>query len=176
ARLDATLTGLKQSTFLGTTGEDIAFGLAVHPVSGDVYVAVMAGGAGFPGTAGGAREAYGGGSSDAAVARLDASLTSLTQATHLGGSSDDIPMALAIHPPSGGVYIVGITFSTDFPGTANGIQPALSGDSAAFVARLDATLTGLTQATYLGTGGFVQWSGLAIHPVSGHVYPAGTSD
>ena len=44
---------------------------------------------------------------DAFVARLNATLTTLSQATYLGGSGDDDGLALAIHPTSGDVFVAG---------------------------------------------------------------------
>jgi hypothetical protein len=100
----------------------------------------------FPGTAGGAQPASGGGL-DAFVTRLNATLTTLSQATYLGGSGGDVGFDLAIHPTSGEVFVAGTTASTNFPGTAGGAQPAFRGDVDAFVARLTADLAGVAQPT-----------------------------
>ncbi len=48
----------------------------------------------------------------------------LLQATYLGGSGDDSAETVAIHPTSGDVYVAGSSYSTNFPGTAGGAQPA----------------------------------------------------
>jgi len=165
---------LLQATYLGGSGVDAAYGLAIHPVSGDVYVAGVAASVDFPGTLGGAQPARST-KNDAFVARLDAALTVLEQATYLGGVEDDQANAIAIHPATGDVYVAGQTFSTNFPGTAGGAQ-ATNGtfSMAAFVARLNAGLTTLDQATYFGGGVTVAYA-LAIHPASGDVYAAGSA-
>ncbi|MEO7862845.1 MAG: hypothetical protein ABIU05_20885, partial [Nitrospirales bacterium] len=172
--LSVLIDPLLQATYLGGSGgsgtDDIAEALAIHPTTGEVYVAGFTDSTNFPGTAGGAQPANGG-VIDAFVARLPADLTTLTQATYLGGGNDDVARALAIHPTTGEVYVAGWTGSTNFPGTAGGAQPAYSGGVIdAFVARLPAGLTTLTQATYLGgnSGDFAYT--LAIHPTSGDVY------
>jgi hypothetical protein len=170
--LPVVIDPLLQATYLGGSGVDEAFALAIHPTSGDVYVAGATLSTNFPGTAGGAQPANGGGT-DAFVARLNAALTTLNQATYLGGSGSEEALALAIHPTSGDVYVAGETLSTDFPGTAGGAQPANGGSPDAFVARLNAALTTLNQATYLGGGGGDLALALAIHPTSGEVYVAG---
>jgi hypothetical protein len=100
-----------------------------------VYVAGFTTSTDFPGTTGGAQAANGG-AFDAFVARLSSTLTTLTQATYLGGGGNDQALALAIHPTSGDVYVAGDTGSTDFPGTAGGAQAANGGVDDAFVARL----------------------------------------
>ncbi|MGH9369893.1 MAG: hypothetical protein ACRD3M_19755, partial [Thermoanaerobaculia bacterium] len=171
------LTTLDQATYLGGLSRDFALALAIHPTSGEVYVAGETYSTYFPGTTGGAQAAYGGGG-DAFVARLNAALTTLDQATYLGGLSRDFALALAIHPTSGEVYVAGYTYSTDVPGTTGGAQAACVEASFgwcddAFVGRLNAALTTLDQATYLGGSNFDAALALAIHPTSGEVYVAG---
>jgi hypothetical protein len=176
ARLNATLTTLSQATYLGGSGSDAGADLAIHPTSGEVFVTGDTTSTDFPGTAGGAQAAFGGGVFDAFVARLNATLTTLSQATYLGGSGDEFGVALAIHANSGEVFVAGATASTNFPGTTGGAQATFGGGSSwgdAFVARLNATLTTLSQATYLGGSGDDQGGPLAIHPTSGEVFVDG---
>ncbi len=144
ARLNAALTMLDQATYLGGSNNDYAEALAIHPTPSDVYVDGYTWSTDFPGTAGGAQAAFGGGLEDAFVARLNAALTTLDQATYLGGSDRDHDFggALAIHPTTGDVYVAGETLSADFPGTAFGAQSTLSGLGDAFVTRLTADLAG----------------------------------
>lgn len=99
-------------------------------------------------------------------------------ATYLGGSRYDGIRALAIHPISGKVYVTGTTTSFDFPGTTGGFQPAINGLGAAFVARLDASLSKLEQATFFGgnfnlNGVTEDPHAIAFDPASGAVYVAG---
>ncbi len=175
ASLSAELTTLNRATLLGGNGDERAFSLAIHPASGDVYVTGFTSSTNFPGTAGGAQAVYGGGTDDAFVARLTGDLTSLTRSTYLGGSGNDIAQGLAIHPTSGDVYVTGYTNSTNLPGTSGGAQADADGGNDAFVARLTADLTTLTQATYLGGSGNDQALSLAIHSTSGVVYVAGST-
>jgi hypothetical protein len=154
ARLPRTLTSLTQSTYLGGSGFEIASALAIHPTTGDVFVAGSTTSGNFPGTAGGAQPAISG-ASDAFIARLPSTLTSLIRATYLGGSGDEAAFSLAIHPTTGDIYVTGDTSSNDFPGTAGGAQPAFGGGlEDVFVARLPSTLTSLTRSTYLGGSAF----------------------
>src|SRR5204863_224625 len=80
---------LLQASYLCGSNSDQAFALAIHPTSGPAFVAGRTGAPNFAGTAGGAQPADGGGSDDAFVARLNAALTPLAQATYLGGSDSD---------------------------------------------------------------------------------------
>src|SRR5262245_39901755 len=171
---------LLQATPLGGSGEEIAFALAIGP-AGDVYVAGSTASFDFPGTAAGAQRRLGGGD-DAFVARLIEDLTGFEEVTFLGGSGDEFGRALAIDPTTGDVFVAGRTASPNFPGTNGGAQSALRGDADAFVARLNASLTSLEQATYLG-GSFVRASGsresvtaLTIAPATGDVYVTGGTE
>jgi hypothetical protein len=172
ARLNPSLTQNLQSTYLGGSGQDEAMALAIHPSTGDVYVAGFTGSTDFPNTAGGARAGYGGGFYDAFVARLNAALTSNLQSTYLGGSDDDRAYALAI-AGSGDVYVAGYTASTNFPNIGGGAQASNGGFGDAFVARLNASLTSNLQSTYLGGSQDDLAYALAIHPSTGEVYVAG---
>src|SRR5262249_20331201 len=122
---------------------------------GEVYVAGVTGSTDFPGTSGGAQSASGGGSlpADAFVARLNASLTALDQATYLGGSGDDGAAALALAPVTGEVYVAGFTGPPTCPGPKNvrgrsgGPRVRAGGEEDAFVAGLSAALRGTTTTT-----------------------------
>jgi hypothetical protein len=171
ARLNAALTTLDQATYLGGNGSDVANALAIEPSSGEVYVAGYAE-SDFPGTGGGAQAAYGGGNTDAFVARLNGALTALHQATYLGGNDRDFVLDLALYP-TGKVYVAGYTVSTNLPGTGGGAQVTSGGDLDGFVARLNAALTTLDRATYLGGTSTDVAEALAIHPTTGDVYVAG---
>jgi hypothetical protein len=173
ARLNSSLTQILQATYLGGSGNDYAYALAIHPTTGDVYVAGETQSTNFPNTSGGAQPSSGG-YLDAFVARLNSSLTQILQATYLGGSGRDYAYAIAIHPTTGEVYVAGWTVSKDFPGTSGGAQASYGGFSDAFVARLNSGLTQILQATYLGgRNGSDDAYALAIHPKTGEVYVAG---
>jgi hypothetical protein len=173
ARLNSGLTQIIQSTYLGGRGIDWAIALAIHPTTGEVYVAGFTLSDDFPRTSGGAQTSYGGGPHDAFVAKLNSSLTQILQATYLGGSGSDAAYALAIHPTTGEVYVAGETYSTNFPGTSGGAQASNRGYADAFVSRLNSNLTQILQATYLGGSGYDWAYALAIHPTTGEVYVAG---
>jgi hypothetical protein len=184
SRLSSDVTTLIQSTYLGGTHlEDFGVALAVHPTTGEIYItgrtfSTNFVSAGFPGTAGGAQAAYGGGHTDAFVARLSRDLTTLIQATYLGGTANDRSVAVAVHPITGEIYVGGHTESTNFPAAAGGAQPSFGGIGTsffgdAFVARLNSALTAVLQSTYMGGSGSDMASGIAIDPTTGDVHIAG---
>src|SRR5262249_58365663 len=110
ARLNASLTALRQATYLGgNSGGNEADALAIAPTTGDVYVAGQTSAADLPGTAGGAQSANGGidptsgnNSTDTFVARLSADLTSLDHAPYLAGNQEGLPTPIA--PPAHAGY------------------------------------------------------------------------
>jgi muconolactone delta-isomerase len=171
-----------QATYLGGGDDDIAHALAIHPTTGEVYVAGYTSSANFPKTTGGAQARcrscpdY----PDAFVAKLNKELTQILQSTYLGGGGSDETSALVIHPTTGEVYVAGRTTSKDFPKTTNGAQATcnecVSGlfpSYDVFVARLNKELTQILQSTYIG-GSDTDWAdALAIHPKTGEVYVAG---
>jgi hypothetical protein len=75
---------------------------------------------------------------------------SIVFTTIFGGSQNDLPQAVAVD--STGIYVVGLTQSTDFPGvTATSAQPAFGGGNGdAFVAKLLSAGSSISWATYLG--------------------------
>src|SRR5215468_10843020 len=178
ARLNAHLKSLEQATYLGGSGNrDGAVAIAIAPATGTVYVAGVTNSDDFPGITGGAQTIPGGGQNDTFIARLNAGLTTLGQATLLGGTGEDRTIDMRIAPTTGDVYVAGRTSSIDFPGTNAGAQSALPGGvQGGFVARLNASLTALRQATYLGgNGGGNEADALAIAPATGDVYVAGNT-
>jgi hypothetical protein len=175
SRLSPDLTSISQSTYLGGLREDYAEALAIHPTTGEVYVAGYTYSSNFPNTAGGAQPTFGGGI-DAFVARFrpDLQTGALLQATYLGGSGSDRANTIAIHPTTGDIYVAGSTGSTDFPAVVGGAQASYGGDwYDAFVSRLNKELTRILQSTYLGGSDRDRANAIAIHPTTGEVYVVG---
>jgi hypothetical protein len=164
-----------QSTYLGGSNNNEAYALAIHPTTGEVYVAGLTESIDFPNTSGGAQESKSGGN-EAFVARLDKDLTQVLQSTYLGGSGWDEARALAIHPTTGEVYVAGYTESANFPKATGGAQNKYGGKGDTFVARLNKDLTKILQSTYLGGKGLDVAYALAIHPTTGEVYVAGYTE
>lgn len=149
--------------YLGGSGLDEAYVLAVHPGNGRVYVAGRTTSTDLvPPAAAGAFDAYLGGARDAFVGRLSADLESLERVTYLGGAGDDQALALAFDD-AGRVFVAGETTSDDLPALAGAAQPTRAGGDEAFVARLDAELSAVEAATYEGTADQDAATALAVH-------------
>jgi hypothetical protein len=144
ARLSGDLTDLRQSTYLGGSGEELIWTLALA-ANGDVLVGGYTLSTNLPGTAGGAQP-NSGGSRDGFVARLSGDLTDLRQSTYLGGSGEDEIHALAL-AANGDVLVGGYTLSTNLPGIAGGAQTNYGGNRDGFVARLTGDLRAASPQT-----------------------------
>ena len=181
ARFDSSLTQLLQVTYFGGGDQEGIGALAVDPSSGDVLIGGFTQSTDLPGAAGGAQPAKIGSGEDGYVARFDASLTHLIQATYFGGIGEDFVTAMAVDPSTGEILIAGNTFSTDLLGTAGSAQPSIAsspdpyvgiqGDG--FVARLDSTLHSIVRTSYVGGLGVDRIFGIALQPSSGDLLVAG---
>ena len=133
---------LDYGTFLGGTGSDTGYGIAVDS-SDNVYVAGWTGSADFPTQSGYA--ASPGSTSDAFFSKFDATGT-LLYSTYFGGTGSEWITDIAVDS-SGKAYVTGYTESTDLP-TLNAYDTSLSGSQNAFVAKFDPTLSGASSLLY----------------------------
>ncbi len=172
-----TIDPLIRATYLGGSDRDNPSAVAVNPSTGDILVAGATASTDFPGTAGGAQTTYGGFAVDGFVARLSGDLKTLKQVTYIGGSQNDYLQDVLVHPGTGEVVVMGVTRSTDLPGTAGGAL-GYGGNGDNFVARFNANLTSLLQTTYFGGSGaealYVQ-GGVAVDATNGDIYISGNT-
>ena len=122
---------LQFSTYLGGSGDDVAYGLALDP-QGNVYIGGTAASTNFPTP--NAMQPTNRGSWDAFIAKLN-SAGSLVYSTYIGGSGLEAGASLAVDS-NGNAYLTGRTQSTDFP-TVNALQPTFGGAEDAFVVELN---------------------------------------
>ena len=141
-------SSLAYSTFLGGSGGDQAFGIALD-TSGSAYVTGFTLSTNFPTTPGSFQTTLGG-SGDAFGAKLNSTGSGLVYSTYLGGSGDDRGFGIAVDS-SGNAFVTGQTASINFP-TASPIQLA-GGGVDAFATKLNAGGSSLVYSTYLGGSG-----------------------
>src|SRR2546425_9084762 len=79
-------------------------------------------------TLGAFQTAFGGGSYDAFVTKVNPSGSGVVYSTYIGGSDADIANGIAVGA-SGDAYATGLTYSTNFPTTVGAFQPAFGGGS-----------------------------------------------
>jgi len=150
------LDSLLSSTFLGGSSTESGSGIAFS--SGGVYVVGYTSSNDFPTTFGiGSLEG-----GDLFVSKFDADLTTLSASARIGGSRWERANEIALN--SGNVYVVGHTYSDDFPVTSNAYDESFNGTQDAVVLMLNSDLDSLLGSTYLG-GSSKEWGGgIAISP------------
>ena len=173
--IDPTLT---YSTYPGGSGPDAGYHIAVDS-SGSAYVTGYTTSPDFPMLTPfqSTNKSTGG---TAFVAKLNAAGSALVYSTYLGGSVSEQGNAIAVDS-SGSAYVAGSTCSSDFP-TVYPLQASLKGACDGFVAKLNATGSGLVYSTYLGGSGSVASGatyndmavGIAVD-TSRHAYVTGTT-
>ena len=171
-KLDSGLISLLASTYLGGSGGDYAWSLALD-TGGNVYVTGETSSTDFPTTSGAYDTSYNG-NYDVFISKLDSGLTSLLASTYLGGSGQDFGQSLTLDT-SGNVYVAGSAFSSNFPTTIGAYDTTFNGgdyDVDVFVSKLDGGLTSLLASTYLGGSGYDEGYYLALD-TSGNVYATG---
>ncbi len=131
--LKADGSGLLYSTYLGGNGSDTGASIAVD-ANQKAHVAGFTTSSNFP-TANAVQTTYKN-NQDAFVSRLTPSGCSLIFSTFLGGSAKDGASGIAVDA-AGNSYVVGTTFSNDFP-TQSPFQATTGGGNDAFVAKMTA--------------------------------------
>ena len=158
-KLNPTGSALVYSTYLGGSGFDESYGIAVD-AAGNAYVTGFTDSTNFPTTAGAFQTTFGvGGFADAFVTKLNPTGSTLAYSTYLGGDNYDEGNGIAVDA-AGNAYVTGDANSADFPTTPGAFQTTLGGGtcfggpcSDAFVTKLNPTGTALVYSTFLGGSG-----------------------
>ncbi|HEV8132087.1 MAG TPA: SBBP repeat-containing protein, partial [Acidobacteriota bacterium] len=162
---------LDYSTYLGGSGRDQGFGIAVDS-TGNAYVTGETTSANFPITPGTVQSFFSGGFfPDAFVAKLNAAGSALVYSTYLGGNGRDQGFGIAVDT-EGNAYVAGATFSTNFPTTPGALKRLLGGIEDAFVAKLNPTGSALVYSTYVGGSSTDFALGIALD-AAGNAYVTG---
>lgn len=189
SKLDSNASTLLYSTFYGGPGVDHSTSIAVNAggtivhIAGDTTTGDTISGGVLPGvTAGSIQASYGGGPTDGFVTKLNITLGQVNYATYLGGN-DREALAKVRVDAAGNAHVVGRSLSTNFPGTATSLIPALAsfqsnygfGAGDAVVSKLNPTGTQLIYSTYLGGGSDESGTGLALDSVGNAVVSGNTA-
>lgn len=162
AKLNSAGTALVYSTYLGGSGGERAYAIAVDS-SGEAYVTGFTRSTDFPIKNAFQTTISSGDLWDGFVAKLNATGSALLYSTYLGGSGMDEGHAIALDG-AGNAYVTGMTFSANFP-TANALQPNRTGSPDAFVAKIDPSQVGgksLVYSTFLDGSAYSDGLGIAV--------------
>lgn len=153
-KLNSTGTALVYSTYLGGSGLDVGYGIAVD-ASGNAYVAGSATSADFPVTSGAYQTTHAGGGQVGFITKVNPTGTGLVYSTFLGGSVVDLIYGLTLDS-STNAYVTGYASSPDFPTTTGAYQRTCKDCAtgySSFVAKLASTGKTLSYSTLLGGSG-----------------------
>jgi Beta-propeller repeat/Putative binding domain, N-terminal len=152
SKINAAGSALVYSTYLGGSGDEAAYGIAVDS-AGNAYVTGRTGSNDFP-TVNALQPSKhsSAGNSNAYVSKINPAGSAFVYSTYLGGSTGDGGSAIAVDG-FGNVYVGGSTYSTDFPL----VDPLQSSNHAAFrsggnafVSKVNAAGSALVYSTYIG--------------------------
>jgi len=180
------------STYLGGSGDDEGYAIAVDG-AGNAYVTGCAGSANFPTTSGAFQTmlrnssplSFGapcGPGADAFVTKLNPTGSGLVYSTYLGGSSHDIGRGIAVDA-AGDAYVVGQTYSSDFPTTPGALKTTFTKAGAcggacpcayAFVTQLNTNGSGLVYSTFVGGSGHEDGAAIALDNAGSAYITGGT--
>jgi uncharacterized repeat protein (TIGR01451 family) len=168
AKLNPAGNGLIYCTYVGGTGDDRAYGIAVD-ASGSAYLTGTTASTNFP--VRNALQPKLAGGRNAFVAKLSPAGNVLVFSTYLGGNGSDTGYGVALDS-IGNAYIVGDTTSINF--RASGLQRGYHGAQDAFVAKLSADGSRLVYSTYLGGGNTDHGAAIAVD-LGGSAYVTGST-
>jgi hypothetical protein len=174
AKLTPDGTNLVYSTLLGGNGDDMIVDLSVN-AAGVACVSGWTTSSNFF-TTFGAFDGSRGGYDDVFVAKVASDGRGLVFSTLLGGGSAEFASG-SCTDAAGSVYIVGTTYSADFPTTPGAMDQHLDGDGLngdGFVTKLNANGTALVYSTYLGGTALNEVNAIAVD-ASGAAYVTGTT-
>jgi hypothetical protein len=169
AKLDPSGSTLVFSTYLGGSNADSSLDIALDG-AGSTYVTGSTGSIDFPTTLGAAQATLAG-STDAFVAKLNATGSALVYSTYVGGAAGDFGTSIAVDG-SGRAHVAGSSASSDFPATAGAVQTTNAGGNDAFVTTLNATGSVVLSSTYLGGSAADSALGIALDG-AGNAYVTG---
>ncbi len=151
-KINAAGSAVVYSSYLGGSGTDIAFGIAVDS-SGNVYATGLIGSPDFPRVnqiPGACNGSCGAGINyDVYATKINAAGSALVYSSYLGGSQDDYGRGIAVDS-AGNAYLAGRASSSDFPVMKQITGACLLNSCSAFAAKIDAAGSSLVYSSRFG--------------------------
>lgn len=167
AKLNPTGSALVYSSYLGGSGNEEGFGIAVNS-SGNAYLTGITASTNFT-TTSGVMQGTLAGPTDAFVTKLNPNGTSAIFSSYLGGGGAEIGFWIALDAEGSHAFVTGVTDSTNYPTTIGALQTFAAGGNDGFVTKVNGTGTMATYSTLIGGAATdaglcvaVDWSGNAF--------------
>lgn len=170
-RMDANLSRIEFSAFIGCEGPLVARGLHVDP-QGYIYIICHPEDPSFPVTSG-SYDTTINGKVDGVILKMEPNATGLVYSTFIGGSMWDFPFDIAVDD-LGNAIVAGVTYSSDFPTTDDAFDDHFSGSNCGFLLKLSSDGSDLLYSTFIDGGGAEEVENLWLLP-SGEVYLLGAT-
>jgi hypothetical protein len=148
AVLDAHLSSLQYSTYLGGSGFDDLFDMTIDR-NDNICITGLTDSRDYPVTQKAFQKAYGGGEDDVFVTKLRTSDYSLAFSTYIGGYDYDEGYTI-VTDTAMNVYVGGLANSRNYPVTADAFQSQPNSIDQGFVSILDSTGSTYIYGTYIG--------------------------
>jgi len=144
--LDSVMANLVRGTFVGGSGLDKPYALAVADFG--FVLAGFTNSSNLPSTPGVVQPVYAG-DHDGFIAVLSPDLQSLESLTYLGGPAHDQLLEISI-APSGAILTGGYVYSSGLPVTPSAVSSSLSGSADGYLALMSPDLKHVLFGSYLG--------------------------
>jgi gliding motility-associated-like protein len=146
------------STYSGSTADNWGY-TATYDQAGNIYAGGIANDFGYPTTLGAYQTVFGGGGTGGNFYAFDISLTkynpngtALLFSTYLGGSDNEQPQSIVVDN-NDNLFVIGRTWSSDFPVTAGAYDASYNGGSDIIVTKFNPGGTALLGSTFIGGSG-----------------------
>jgi gliding motility-associated-like protein len=145
------------ATFSGSLADNWGM-TATYDGSGNAYTSGITFDTGYPTTAGAFQVNFAGGVTDAiypfggfdiSISKFDASGSGLLYATYLGGAGNELPVSIVSDNVSN-LYVLGKTYSSDFPVTAGSFDNSYNGVCDLIVSKISSDGSALMASTFVG--------------------------
>lgn len=152
--IDPTLVA---ATYTGSTADNWGF-TATYDQAGNIYTGGIAASAGYPTTPGAFQSTFGGGGFggigypfDITISKLNPTGTAFIYSTYYGGSDNEQPHSMFVNSTNE-LFVVGRTYSANFPTTAGSYDQSYNGQSDIILGKFNVN-GGLMASTFLGGSG-----------------------
>ncbi|TAJ14606.1 MAG: hypothetical protein EPO68_12660, partial [Planctomycetota bacterium] len=171
-RLNSAGSAIAWCTYVGGSGADEGWDLRPTIAGGAILVG-RTWSSDFPTTPGAYDTAFGG-VSDAYAVELGSGGAAQNWGSYVGGTEDDLALAVGLYGPSEEVVLGGTTYSNDFPTTVGAVDTTLDGEFDGFVTRLSGDGATLMQSTFHGGSDRDAVVSLDVH-IGGDVFVSGAT-